>query len=91
MRDQFGEPSNILPINISQKKNYQGRGNFELLGEEKFTKGRGAVSESKKRKERNPKSISSPSSRQTPQLEPVGFFSFTHLLNRPPSPPHRPF
>jgi hypothetical protein len=32
------------------KKNYQGRGNFELLGEEKFTKGRGQFRRVKKEK-----------------------------------------
>jgi hypothetical protein len=40
MRDQFGEPSNILPINISQKKitkggeilNFWGKKNSQRVG-----------------------------------------------------------
>jgi hypothetical protein len=50
MRDQFGEPSKHFTYKYKPKKNYQGRGNFELLGEEKFTKGRGQFRRVKKEK-----------------------------------------
>ena len=63
-----------------------------MEGGEKFTKGGGQFWRVKKKKKKgNPKSISSPSSRRTPQLGPVGFFSFTHLLNWPLPPPSSRF
>jgi len=57
LRDQFWEPSNISPINISQ--------NYQKKGRRKFTKWRGAVWRVKKKGK--PKSIFSPSCRRPTQ------------------------